>query len=104
MAYDRFSDPVYIKWARKVKKRDNFTCQVCGKTNVHLHTHHRNSWDMFVEQRFDVLNGITLCNLCHERFHEIYGAGQNTECQFDEYCRMANLIHKVARQHLKESK
>lgn len=104
MVYDRFSDPVYIRWARKVKRRDNFTCQVCNKTNVYLHTHHRNSWDIFEDQRFDISNGCTLCERCHQLFHNIYGSGFNTECQFDEYCQMVHLIYKVAKEHSQKVK
>ena len=102
--YDRFQDPKHIKWAKAVKRRDKFTCQVCGTRNTYLNSHHKNSWDTFEDQRFDVHNGITLCNRCHDRFHEIYGAGRNTAYQFDEYCRMTHLIYKIAEGHLKGSK
>jgi len=102
--YDRFQDPEHIRWAKAVKARDKFTCRVCGAKNIYLNSHHKNSWDMFEDQRFDVSNGVCLCDRCHSIFHEIYGAGQNTECQFDEYCRMASLINKIARRHLRENK
>lgn len=102
--YDRFQDPKHIKWAKAVKVRDKFMCQVCGAKNTYLNSHHKNSWNAFEAQRFDVNNGATLCNHCHERFHEIYGAGQNTEYQFEEYCRITNLINKIAREHLADGK
>lgn len=50
---------------REVLKRDNYTCQVCGKTTdekgTNLHCHHisGDTFDCSVE------NGITLCKLCH---------------------------------------
>ena len=98
--YDRFHDPRHIKWAKTVKKRDRFTCQVCNARNIYLNSHHKNSWDIFEQQRFNVDNGITLCNCCHDRFHYIYGAGRNTEYQFNEYCRITKLIYKIAKCHI----
>lgn len=97
--YDRFSDPEYIAWARKVKERDKFTCQICCETNTYLHSHHCNSWDIFIEQRLDVGNGITLCAFCHEKFHSSYGVGRNTRFQFEEYKKLAIILRKVALEH-----
>ncbi|KKN67638.1 hypothetical protein LCGC14_0458970, partial [marine sediment metagenome] len=71
--YDRFEDPLYINWARKVKERDRFTCQICGENNTYLNSHHRDSWDIFVNQRFNIDNGTTLCAECHMHFHAVYG-------------------------------
>jgi len=94
--YDRFEDPKHIRWARKVKERDGFTCQICGATNTYLNSHHCNSWDMFEEERFDIDNGITLCQECHKNFHAVYGVGRNTKFQFEEYQKLAAIIIKVA--------
>jgi len=94
--YDRFKDPKHIDWAKKVKKRDDFICQICGATNTYLNSHHCNSWDTFENQRFDIDNGITLCRECHENFHAVYGSGKNTRFQFDEYQKLASIILKIA--------
>lgn len=58
----------YKQWERTVKKRDNYTCRKCGKENLKkkdCHAHHIKDWDLFVELRFDVENGLTLCMSCH---------------------------------------
>jgi len=94
---DRLNDPRHIKWAKIVKARDDYTCQICDTTNTYLNSHHKNSWDMFENERFKVDNGVTLCVKCHERFHEIYGAGSNTECQFEEFARIAGMLRNIAR-------
>jgi len=93
--YNRFEDPKHIRWSRAVKKRDHFTCIICKKTNIKLHSHHCNSWDSFEEQRFDVNNGVTLCESCHGRFHNIYGIGKNTVYQFEEFMKVTRIMHKI---------
>lgn len=95
--YNRFEDPDHIKWAYEVKKRDKFTCQICQAHGVPLHSHHLNSFDTFIKDRFDVENGITLCVVHHEMFHSIYGKGKNTKFQFREFEQTLELIRKVAR-------
>ena len=95
MNYNRFNDPKHIKWAYEVKKRDKFKCQICGIGGF-LNSHHCNSWDRFEGQRFDILNGITLCQKHHEAFHNIFGYGNNTVYQFKEFERFYNLIKEIA--------
>lgn len=96
--YNRFDDPKHIRWAKAVKERDCFECQVCGENGGFLHSHHMNSFDVFVEERFDVENGVTLCKSCHHRFHNIYGLSCNTKYQFTEFKTMIDSIRKVARE------
>jgi hypothetical protein len=92
---NRFDDPHFIKWAKAVKVRDNFTCQICDRRGVYLHAHHKNSWDKFVEERFELDNGITLCEKCHTRFHNTFGYGNNTTYQFKQYQEIAELFKSI---------
>jgi hypothetical protein len=73
---------MYREWSFKVKRRDGFTCQKCGKRGGVLHSHHIESWDQNPELRFNIENGITLCEDCHFEFHKKYGKGKNTREQF----------------------
>ena len=93
---DRSDDKRFVKWAKKVKERDDFTCQICLKTGVYLNSHHMNSWDMFVKERYDLDNGVTLCYNCHDLFHSIYGRGRNTKFQFKEFRETIGIIKQVA--------
>lgn len=64
----------YKEWREAVYKRDNYTCQECGaksgngKTIV-LHPHHIQPFATFPELRYEVSNGITLCDVCHRKRH-----------------------------------
>jgi hypothetical protein len=86
---DRFKDrkyPEYDKWRLEVYKRDYYTCQCCGDKSGHnLNAHHLDGHDWAIDKRTDVDNGITLCEDCHKDFHNIYGYGNNTREQFEEY-------------------
>jgi len=73
------------KWRNKVYERDNYTCQICHEQGGKLNAHHLYSWDKYEDKRFDIENGITLCEQCHRGFHSSYGYGRNTIIQFEEY-------------------
>ena len=75
----------YDEFIKRVLCRDNFTCQCCGVTNCKLNVHHLNGYDWYIEGRIDDTNGISLCENCHKNFHSIYGYGNNTKEQFEEW-------------------
>jgi endogenous inhibitor of DNA gyrase (YacG/DUF329 family) len=58
-------------WRKAVLKRDNYTCQDCGVTGetVLLVAHHIKPWEDSLELRYDVDNGLTLCEPCHFKAH-----------------------------------
>lgn len=72
-------------WRKSVFIRDNYTCQVCNKRGEKINAHHLNGYHWHEKGRYDVENGVTLCNECHLEFHGMYGYGENTEKQFIEY-------------------
>jgi len=60
-----------VLWRKSVYTRDNYMCQICGdnssKNNkVVLNAHHIKRFNDYKLLRFDVNNGITLCELCHK--------------------------------------
>jgi hypothetical protein len=64
----------YKIWRDKVFKRDNYTCQMCGKRGGKLQAHHKFLFSKFPRLRFTISNGITLCKNCHNKikWEEIY--------------------------------
>lgn len=70
--------------------RDNYTCQCCGKRGGNLNAHHLYNFSEYKDLRYDVSNGITLCEKCHlinysGSFHAIYGEHNNTPEQVYEF-------------------
>ena len=64
------NSPEYREWRDAVFKRDMYACQRCGKIGVRLNAHHIKPWAKYEELRFDVNNGLTLCEGCHKYIHK----------------------------------
>lgn len=64
-------DSTKIKeWRTAVFTRDNFTCQDCGDDRGgNLHAHHIKPFAKYIKLRYVLSNGITLCEICHEKRH-----------------------------------
>ena len=77
-------------WREAIFKRDDYTCQECGKKGDKLHPHHWKKgfaeiWQenkittfeeaMNCEELWDVSNGKTLCENCHKKT-ETYGVNR----------------------------
>ena len=77
--------PEYVDFIKRVMDRDNYTCQCCGQKHGDIEVHHMDGYDWCIEKRTDDTNGITLCHNCHGNFHSIYGYGDNTRGQFEEW-------------------
>lgn len=63
-------------WSRRVRRRDNSTCQCCGASGVELHAHHiltviRHPFLSLVEE-----NGTTLCSKCHQGPGGVHGSSE----------------------------
>lgn len=87
----------YIQWRNNVFAKDNYTCQCCGDCNgdghtVTLNAHHIRNWKDNEFCRYDIDNGITLCEHCHMNFHSIYGKRNNTPEQLIEFLNKDNVI------------
>lgn len=85
---DRKSKKEYRDWRLSVYAKGNFSCDICGckasKRNK-IVAHHLESYDVNEDLRYDVSNGITLCDECHRDFHKKYGYGHNTRKQYIQY-------------------
>lgn len=81
----RHTDLNYRRWFKSVFRRDNYTCQCCGKHGTRINAHHLDGYDWCEEKRLDIDNGVTLCEECHKEFHHLYSYGNNTKEQFEEF-------------------
>jgi len=56
-------------WRISVYVRDKHICQKCG-AKENLNAHHIKHYSEYQELRFDIDNGITLCEVCHAKEHK----------------------------------
>jgi hypothetical protein len=85
---DRRYDAEIHLWRSSVFERDAYTCTVCGDDRGgNLNAHHKEGFNWCVHRRYDVNNGVTLCEDCHRGFHSEYGYGDNTENQYLEWVK-----------------
>lgn len=57
----------YKEWRKSVFERDNWICQDCKTRGGRLEAHHIKPFSRYIELRFDVSNGVTLCASCHSK-------------------------------------
>lgn len=81
----------YNEWRDSVYKNNWYTCQCCGQSNgINKNAHHIYNFSDHENLRYDISNGILLCDNCHSAtiqtgFHYIYGVKNNTPDQLEEY-------------------
>ncbi len=59
--------PEGVAWRKAVLRRDRKRCRLCQAAS-RLEAHHIYPYALYVEKRWEVSNGITLCQSCHRRF------------------------------------
>lgn len=95
-----WSSPEAKMYKRKVFKKYNRTCCICKKEKREMNVHHIYSRNKFPEKTYDMDNMVVMCKNCHIEFHSMYGFGNNTKYQFDEFIQLklkdATTIEKVS--------
>jgi len=59
----------YRQWKLGVLRRDDYICQKCGLQKKGNHAHHIKKFSLYIDERYDLANGITLCTECHKKEH-----------------------------------
>lgn len=76
----------YREWMSEVFEKHDYTCVITGiRGKGNLVAHHLDGWNWCIERRYDVSNGVVLREEIHDLFHKVYGYGDNTEEQFNEF-------------------
>ena len=69
-------------------------CYICKTTND-LHAHHINHAMYFPDERFDVENGVALCEGCHSQYHNNYHRSNRTKCTKYHWDNFLSLVGYV---------
>ena len=115
-------------WQAMVFHRDGLICQICGRelgvtlspAERDLNAHHIFPWADYPDLRFDVNNGLTMCDECHYCYH--YADERNTYEYINQvfefkklageltieklailYQKGSNLVERLAKQSIKVS-
>lgn len=76
----------YKEWRKKVYERDKYACVKCGDdSGGNLNAHHINSYAIYRELRTEVSNGVTLCEVCHKRYHKEFGINNANKEDFRKF-------------------
>jgi len=59
---------LYGLWRYQVLKRDKFSCVLCNSKTL-IVAHHLQRWIDAPKLRFELSNGVSLCNVCHDKGH-----------------------------------
>jgi len=74
-----------MRWRKAIIKKFNSSCAICKRELTSMYVHHLNGYTAFPAERFDINNGVCLCEDCHIAFHKAYGFGDNTKEQFRDW-------------------
>lgn len=74
------NSPEYKKWRISVFQRDSFMCILGGKSHGYkIQADHIKPFSLFIELRFDINNGRTLCVDCHKKTDSFKNAHMKKE-------------------------
>ncbi len=64
---DERNDGLYANWRLQVYRRDNYKCRINKNCQGRIIAHHILPWRDYPELRYEINNGITLCQAHHPR-------------------------------------
>ena len=62
--------PEMNTWRNLVFNLGSFTCKHCNKVGGKLHAHHKAPYSLFPKLRWELNNGMVLCENCHKKLHK----------------------------------
>ena len=65
-------------------------CVVCGSMH-RRQAHHLNNGSHHPDERFDIDNGVTLCQKCHSKFHNDFIGSYKKKCTKNDWKNFVDL-------------
>lgn len=84
----------YIEWRNKIFERDDYTCQHCKKRGGKLNAHHIIPFSVDETLRYELSNGTTLCEKCHNKEHTRLSSTKNNQIDIFEINRRKHENYK----------
>lgn len=85
------SSQKYEEWARLIKERDDFTCQICDEKGGRLRSNHIKRFIDEPSLRFELTNGVTICTNCDYRW--VFNREQDWESYFNFNLMTRGYLH-----------
>lgn len=76
-----------VKSAKSTVKSRDGCCQCCGEMDKQLQVHHILSVAKYPDLASDTGNMITLCQICHDRYHKMYNGDDVNAVTFAKYLK-----------------
>lgn len=80
----------YRVWRAGVIRRDT-RCMVCDSLQDR-HAHHLNSASYFPDERFNVSNGVCLCQGCHTQYHTNFNKSYRVKTTEDNFKNFLSFV------------
>lgn len=71
MSFEEYNNSKLSNWSNEVKKAYNSKCDICGSSEE-LTAHHLYAKSFFQNLKYNIDNGVCLCQSCHTSFHQEY--------------------------------
>lgn len=93
------------QWSKGVKTKAKHTCDCCGyvgyENDGYMRSHHLNNFKNNPNLRYDLNNGVCLCESCHNKFHSHMG-GTKAPCIAQDYYEWKQMKQEELKQNEKD--
>lgn len=83
---NRSVNPELREWRKEIYRRSFWKC-ICCESKKKINAHHILNWWKNYQLRYDLNNGVCLCERCHKSYHHQYGYYNNNFIQLIHFIK-----------------